>query len=134
MARRVTPRCWLAEHGVYVPTAHRGPEPMPPCDGRLVKAHLISKQQLRRLWREVHHGRHDQRRALPVAKLEDLLADPRTWVPACGGPAGNGGHHGMLDHSRTLRVPFEALPAETIALAAELGMHGWLEREYLEAA
>lgn len=121
------PKCWLGEHGVYVPTEHRGPEPMPPCDGHLVKAHLIPRRLLRGWWQPNPPEEREW------STLQDLFADPRTWVPACGGPVGNGGHHGMLDHSRTLRVPFDALPAETIALAAELGLHGWLEREYLLA-
>jgi hypothetical protein len=61
----------------------------------------------------------------------DRVWDRGAWVWACGGLGfGNGGHHGMLDHSRTLRVPLEALPSATIELAVELGLDWWLDREY----
>jgi hypothetical protein len=83
-----------------------------PCDGRLVRCHLISRQQLRR------------------AGYPELVEDPRTWVPGCGGPTGIGGHHGQLDFSRTLRVPLFALPTATLLLAEEIGLDWWLEREY----
>ena len=43
---------------------------------------------------------------------------------------GNAGHHGMLDASRTLRVPRDRIPAGTEHLAAELGLTWWLDREY----
>jgi len=36
----------------------------------------------------------------------------------------------MLDHSRTLKVPREALPAGLVEFADELGIGWWLEREY----
>lgn len=83
-----------------------------PCDGQLVRCHLLPKQLLKR---EGHRA---------------AAADERSWVWGCGGPMGNGGHHGMLDHSRTLRVPLAALPTGTVELAAELGLTWWLEREY----
>jgi hypothetical protein len=84
---------------------------MPPCDGPLIRAHLVKQQVLTR----------------------GGVLDPwdyRLWVPASGGPQGNGGHHGMLDHSRTLRVPREALPGALEELAVELGFGWWLDREY----
>jgi hypothetical protein len=43
---------------------------------------------------------------------------------------GNGGHHGMLDTARTLRIPLTSLPQGTIELAVELGIDWWLDREY----
>ena len=94
-------RCWLARFA-----------PATACSGRLVRVHLLPKQLLRREGHDV------------------LIPDPRTWVWGCGGPMGNGGHHGMLDQSRTLRVPRGALPEELEALAGELGLTWWLEREY----
>jgi hypothetical protein len=81
-----------------------------PCDGRLVRAHLIPKQLLKR---------------------EHLSQwDPRVWVPCCGGPTGIGGHHGMLDHSRTLKIPRGALPIAVEEFARETGLTWWLDREY----
>jgi hypothetical protein len=97
---RYTPGCWVAEH-----VQNSGP-----CDGRLVRAHLIPKQLLRR---------------------ERLFEwDPRVWVPVCGGPTGIGGHHGQLDHSRTLRIPREKLPAFVEQFADDNGIGWYLDREY----
>jgi hypothetical protein len=87
-----------------------------PCDGRLVKAHLIPRNLLFR--------------SLDPITARKVIADPRSWVWACGGIMGNAGHHGMLDASRTLRVPLEEIPSETIELAVEIGLDWWLDREY----
>lgn len=84
--------------------------PMTPCSGRLIRAHLISKQILKR------HGGDPN--------------DPRSWVWACGGIVGNAGHHGALDSSRRLRLRREAIPAATEQLAREIGIEWWLAREY----
>jgi hypothetical protein len=94
------PHCWAS---MWVQGAG-------PCDGHLVKAHLIPKQLLKR-------------EGLP-------LWDDAVWVPMCGGPTGIGGHHGMLDHSRTLRIPRDAIPSDLEAFAAEHGLSYWLDREY----
>lgn len=83
-----------------------------PCDGQLVRVHLIPRQLLKR------------------EGLARFIYDERTWVPGCGGPTGIGGHHGMLDHSRTLRIPREALPAAVEHVAADLALTWFLEREY----
>jgi hypothetical protein len=113
------PQCWLARFSDR------------PCDGALVRVHLLPKRELKKLWREVHHGRRrGDERTLPFSSFEEMWKDPRTWVPGCGGPMGNAGHHGMLDTSRTLRIPFDALPAATVELAEELRLSWWLEREY----
>lgn len=86
-----------------------------PCSGRLVKCHLIPQQLLRRehpdTWRQ--HA-----------------TNPASWVWGCGGPMGNGGHHGQLDQARTLRIPRRNLPPSTEALAVHLGLGWWLDREY----
>jgi len=98
--------CWLAYHGHM-----ENGDPMPPCDGSLVRVHLIPRQFLRR-----NH-------------LPQL--DPRTYVYACGGMTGGpGGHHGLFDSSRRLRVRFEDLPIKVREFAAEHGIEWWLEREY----
>jgi hypothetical protein len=121
--------CWLAEHGVH----ERGP--MPPCDGQLVRAHLLPRQHMRKAWATIHHlrGSRSPRAAihsLTHNRLSEYVEDPRGWVAACGGPQGNGGHHAMLDVARTLRVPPQELPEGLWHLAAELGLTWWLEREY----
>ena len=99
--------CWL---GTFGQIEHD--DPMPACDGRLVRCHLIPQQLIKR-----EGGRPWDRRA---------------WVWACGGITGNSGHHGMLDHSRRLRLPREAIPAHTEQLALELGLIWWLEKTYGE--
>lgn len=105
--RHRVPICFFAAFGVM-----EDGSPMPPCDGELVKCHLIARQLLRR------EG------APPW--------DGRVWVWACGGPMGNGGHHGMLDHTRTLKLPRSAIPEHTEAFAMEYGLTWWLTREYGE--
>jgi hypothetical protein len=104
--------CWLARWGVY----ERGP--MPPCDGRLIRAHLVKRQVI---LREVE-----------AVRAAEAISDPRSFVYACGGPMGNGGHHGMTDHSKTIRIPPEHLPNGFLDLMDELGLMWWVLREYGE--
>ena len=85
-----------------------------PCDGRLIRAHLIRQQVLKR---ELNAGRA-------------LLEDPRLWVWCCGGGVGLSGHHGQLDSSRSIRIPWHQLPPEFIELVDELGLGWWATREY----
>jgi len=87
-------------------------DPMPACDGRLVRCHLIPKQTIRGAGGDVW--------------------DRRAWVWGCGGPTGVGGHHGMLDQSRKLRLPRSAIPAGVEELALELGLCWWLDETYGE--
>lgn len=98
--RRPRPSCWLASFSDA------------PCDGKLRKCHLIAKQTIKREVGKQH------------------MWDDRSWVWGCGGPMGNGGHHGMLDYSRTLRIERDRLPAAVEAFAAEHGIGWWLDREY----
>lgn len=104
-------KCYLGKHGVS-----DSARPLGPCSGQLIRAHLIPQQLLKR---EGHAA---------------AIVDPRSWVPACGGITGITGHHGAFDTARTLRLPFEALPAGTVALAAELGLTWYLERTYARGA
>jgi len=93
-------RCWLAQ---FTPV---------PCNGKLRKCHLIPRQVIRR----------------EVGDID--VYDERTWVWGCGGLTGCAGHHGMLDYSRTLRIPREKLPAKVERFAVEHGLGWWLDREY----
>ena len=86
---------------------------MPLCEGRLIRAHLIPKQLLKRSG-DVWH--------------------PGSFVWACGGVTGVAGHHGMFDSARTLRLPREEIPAATEALAVFLGLTWWLDKTYGERA
>jgi hypothetical protein len=95
-------RCFFADEG--------------PCAGRLVKAHLIPKQRIRREVGAEH------------------MWDDRTWVWVCGGASGVNGHHGQLDFSRTMRIPRARLPRELEEFAAEHGLVWSLERDYGVAA
>jgi hypothetical protein len=56
--------------------------------------------------------------------------DERTWVLACGGPEGSGGHHGLFDFSRTLRLRRSAVPAATAQFADQYGLEWYLEKRY----
>jgi hypothetical protein len=121
------PACYLATHGVY----ERGE--MPPCDGQLIRAHLVPRQLVKREFRGVQVVMGQ------TVTPDDIISSPASYVMACGGPMGNGGHHGMFDQARTLRLPRAAVPAWTEGLVLELdkavgqnrrpfGM--WLDREF----
>src|SRR3954447_9536597 len=105
------PYCWLELNGVM-----ENDDRMPPCSGRLIRAHLLSRQMLLK--------------ELPAERSAAAIDDTRSWVWACGGPMGNAGHHGMFDYARTLRVPLERIPEATVELAEELGLTWWLEKTY----
>jgi hypothetical protein len=99
--------CYLGQHGIL----EKG-DVMQSCEGALIRAHLIPQQLLKR-W-----GHHH------------LVNDPATWVWACGGIMGVSGHHGLMDHSRRLWLPYEAIPSRTIECAKAIGLDWWLEHEY----
>jgi hypothetical protein len=127
---RLGATCWLAEHGVHESGS------MPPCDGALVKAHLIPKRLLKGVWKKVHHDRYHTFTELPFdfvrtyKSREKFIWDPAGWVWACGGIVGNAGHHGMLDSSRTLKVPRMELPPDTELFAANVGLAWYLDHEF----
>ncbi len=109
-----------------------------PCDGALIRAHLIPRQLLKREYpygMVVVDGVRERalRRERPTRTLRELCEDENGWVPCCGGSMGCSGHHGMLDYSRTLRIPRDRLPAAVEQFAAELGLAWFLDREYGEA-
>jgi hypothetical protein len=81
-----------------------------PCEGRLVRVHLLDKQVLKR------------------ARLDPW--DERAWVWGCGGLGhGNEAHHGEFD-SRQLSVPRSELPSCVEDLAVEIGAERRLYRRY----
>jgi hypothetical protein len=97
------PVCWFASF----PDAG-------PCDGRLIRAHLVKQQVLRR----EGHGRR--------------VHDHRSWVWCCGGPTGIGGHHAALDHTKRLRIPLEMLPPSFLAMMEEIDMTWYVTKHYGE--
>lgn len=94
--------------------AHRGD-----CDGRLVKAHLIPKQRIKR----------EKQSLLPKDDLQWLIWDERVWTYMCGGPTGLGGHHGAFD-AKQIRIRRSHLPEGVEEFAAEYGLEWSLERDY----
>ena len=119
------PRCFAAD----LPGAG-------PCDGRLVRAHLIPQSMLKREWSASKMGRGTSvgngLAAQRWRKQEMLVWDPRAWVWMCGGISGAAGHHGQLDFAKTLRIPRHRIPAGTEEMAVELGFGWWLDRTYGE--
>jgi hypothetical protein len=92
-------------------------EDVGPCEGRIVKAHLVKRQVL---LREGH---------------PEAIEDPRSWIPVCGGWGyGNAGHHGQMDHSRTLHLQFSNLPFGFIELMDGIGMSWYVDKHYAEEA
>ena len=127
----MTPGCFLAAFSGL------------PCEGALVKAHLIPKQLMRRtvpkgavridgVWQRPVEALFILADELdpPRRTLRELQEDSRSWVPACGGLTGISGHHGMLDHSRLLRIPRFEIPEHVEEYARELGLMWWIDREY----
>jgi hypothetical protein len=110
-------RCWFAA----LPDAG-------PCEGRLVRCHLIPQQLIRREVRTLAALR-DPRGEIPV-RLRAI--DPRCWVYGCGGAMGPGGHHGRFKPDGPLPIPRRLLPAGLEKFAAELGLGWWLDRTYGE--
>jgi hypothetical protein len=85
-----------------------------PCEGRLVRCHLIPQQVIRRELRAMFKTGPAKR------DLENIVWDPRTWVWACGGFGhGNMGHHGLLDNPGGIEPPWDALPDGVIEFAAK---------------
>lgn len=106
-----------------------------PCEGRLVRAHLIPKQVIRREVVTLRSGSTYGRWPVDTAQRAELariLWDERVIVPCCGGITGCSGHHGALDTARTLRIARAELPEGVESFAAEYGLLWWLDREYGE--
>jgi hypothetical protein len=99
------PECWFKR----LPDAG-------PCEGRLVKCHLIKRQVLVR--------------ELGKREGERLVRDDRTWVWGCGGPMGPGGHHGQFKPDGPKGIPLSLLPEGYTRLMAELGLWWYVERTF----
>ena len=91
-----------------------------PCEGRLVRCHLIPRQVLRR----EHPLRHEP------GHVNLVLHNPATWVWGCGGAMGPGGHHGKYKPDGPRPIPRHLLPPGLEEFAAELGLGWWLDRTY----
>jgi hypothetical protein len=81
-----------------------------PCEGSLIRAHLISRQTLKK------------------EKLAKYIHDEATWVWACG-ELGLRGHHGAFD-AYQLDLPRSAIPKRTEEFCAEHGLGWYLDRRY----
>jgi hypothetical protein len=94
-----------------------------PCDGRLVRCHLIPRQKIRR-----------EARALSGESLarviDGLVRDGRCWVWGCGGPMGQGGHHGQFKPDGPRPIPRHRLPPGLEEFAEETGLEWWLDYTY----
>jgi hypothetical protein len=93
------------------------------CEGRLVKAHLIPKQRIKReaFYRFKEDWGHK--------RLREHIWDPRCWAWMCGGPTGIGGHHGQFD-AKQIRLNYVELPSGVKEFAEEYGLEWSLERDY----
>jgi hypothetical protein len=103
MSPNFTPGCWVAHNVIGCG----------PCDGRLIAAHLIPRQLLKR------------------EGLSSHAWDEAVYVPVCGGAMGLSGHHGQID-GRTLRIPREKLPDALEAFCEAHELVWWLDRTYGE--
>jgi hypothetical protein len=116
------PECWFKR----LPDAG-------PCEGyRIVRCHLVSQQELKKLWRHYHH-----RAGGPApwpwpefGSLRDLLEDPRTWVWGCGYSSAHRGHHGQFKPDGPKGIPLSLLPEGYTRLMAELGLWWYVERTF----
>jgi hypothetical protein len=119
------PTCWLARFSDA------------PCEGALVRCHLLDQQVLAKtypegaVWlpdapgaisaralRRLHVVYDDTAREMT---LHELRLHPALWEAGCGGITGIGGHHGAFDHYK-LPVPRSAVSQRTLTFVHELGL------------
>jgi hypothetical protein len=111
------PECFFAKYAIS-----ESNEPVSPCDGRLVRCHLIPRQRLRET---------AQYKALRSNRARQFfLYDPRSWVWGCGGGVGLAGHHGQFDTNFRIRVPRCHLPPGVEELAVELDLLWYLDKKF----
>lgn len=87
-----------------------------PCEGRLVKCHLVKRQTLDR-----ELGKAEGRKA---------IAADWSWVLGCGGAMGPGGHHGQFKPDGPKPIPLSMLPVDFTRRMAELGLWWYVERTF----
>jgi hypothetical protein len=109
------PECWFS----MLPDAG-------PCDGRLVRCHLIPRQKIRR---EVLSSamRAGEDGFVRNHEAKAAVADPRCWVWGCGGPMGPGGHHGQFKPDGPRPIARHRLPPALEEFAEEIGLEWWLD-------
>lgn len=110
------------------------------CSGQLVRAHLIKRQVLTREFKHgcVYEGgqwwpleRGEDQHDLQFRSLDDLISDERSWVAMCGGPMGDGGHHGVAyPDGWQLVITREELPESFVEFCEELGLGWYIQRTY----
>jgi hypothetical protein len=88
--------------------AHRGG-----CEGRLVRAHLVPRQAIKR-------------EVVIVARRKRAVDDSRSWRWMCGGPTGIGGHHGAYD---AYQIRLHAWPEDFLQFLREYGIE-WMADKY----
>lgn len=107
-----------------------------PCEGkRIVRCHLVTRQELRRAWKAFHHRAGQPgpgRRPWPTEhrSLQALVDDPRTWVWGCGVSSAHPGHHGQFKPDGPKGIPLSLLPEGYTRLMAELGLWWYVERTF----
>jgi hypothetical protein len=90
------------------------------CEGRLVKAHLVPKQTIRR----------ELRPRSSSWAVEAAVNDPRCWRPMCGGPTGIGGHHGAYD---AYQIRLHAWPEDFLEFLREYDIEFLAEKYATES-
>ncbi|HWJ49569.1 MAG TPA: hypothetical protein VNR42_01035 [Solirubrobacteraceae bacterium] len=117
-----------------------------PCEGSLIRAHLVDKQKIRQTFRKGAWKDGDSWvNRLPFEALTDpetaagwthlsldeILDDRRCWTPMCGGLTGLTGHHGRFDNPNDeLHIPRLLLPARVEEFAVEFSFDAFLDRKY----
>lgn len=99
------------------------------CEGRLVKAHLIPKQRIKRELRSARILAHVSRLSLE-REVDQAVWDPRVWTWMCGGlNYGAEGHHGAFD-AKQIVIARDDLPEGVEEYAREYGLEWSLEADY----
>lgn len=104
------------------------------CEGRTDPCHLVPQQKIKQRfphgavkvlaeWLPILRGTTpDASRATMTA--HEICKLTAIIVPGCRR------HHKLMDESRKLRIPREALPESVEQFASEFGFQNYLEREY----
>jgi hypothetical protein len=106
------PECWF-----------KGLPDAGPCDGRVVKCHLVKQQVLKR---ELGGRSGDELKR----SVDALCRESWSWVWGCGGAMGPGGHHGQFKPDGPKPIPLSLLPEDFTRRMAELGLWWYVERTF----